>query len=124
MLDDMEDDENDSNVEFDVSGAEHTIQFAEAVGGPVDGSMLPVPVATEGVIISGYNHNTGDMMHYRLDASAEAAGNCGFVYTFLDAKNAPDLSLSEFLQEASDFEDRLVGDDDEDDEFGLFEGST
>lgn len=104
----MEDEEdmNDFAHEF-MSMQNGLFPMAECFGGPVDGSELPVPVQELGVIVSGYNHNTGDMMHYKLAQRADDdTGEVKFVYLFMECQHAPDISFDEFMQESMEFDER------------------
>lgn len=99
----MEDEEDTDGIEHEFMDIEHGLfPMAECFGGPVDGTELPVPVADIGVIVSGYNHETGDMMHYKLaQRKDDATGELKFVYLFVECQHAPGISFDEFIQEST-----------------------
>lgn len=91
-------------------------QLAECFGGPVDGSKLPVPLPEADTIISGYNHDTGDMMHYRLvERVNEETGKSEFIYQFMECVNAPDLSFDEFMEAVDEYDEQHNADKYEED---------
>lgn len=111
MATDFEDDDNTTNIFHEFVNGDSPFGFAknknllaECFGGPVDGSFLPVPDIDgerieAGTIISGYNHNTGDMMHYRLcEQINDETGEEVLTYQFLEAEHRPDMTYDEFMR--------------------------
>lgn len=115
-----ENDEYDGVVEHELMGMQYSLfQLAECFGGPVDGAKLPVPLPKVGTIISGYDHDTSDMMHYRLEECVdEETGDSKFIYQFMECKNAPDISFDEFMEAVDAYDEEHNSDeyDEEDDE--------
>ena len=124
----FEDEEDDNtNVFHEFVNSDNAFGFkkvetetAECFGGPVDGSFLPVPNMDgerieDGTIVTGYNHKTGDMMHYRFCVSTDKdTGDEVLEYRFLDAENRPDMSFDEFIKAS---EERQEQEDDGDESY-------
>lgn len=124
MPTDFDDDDNATNIFHEFVNGESPFGFgknnqhlmAECFGGPVDGSFLPVPEVDgerieDGTIVSGYNHNTGDMMHYRLSAQPDSeTGDVVLTYQFLESENRPGMTYDEFRRAS---EERQEQEDDE-----------
>ncbi len=106
----MEDEPEENDPDFSPNFMElepSMFPMAECFGGPVDGSELPVPVEDIGVIVSGYNHETGDMMHYKLaQRKDDDTGALKFVYLFVECQHAPGISFDEFMQESLELDAR------------------
>jgi hypothetical protein len=118
-MDDEQDDEDDyTPFEHELMSMQDGLfQLAECFGGPVDGSKLPVPVPKADTIISGYDHETGDMMHYRLVERVDAeTGESKFVYQFLACVNAPGMSFDEFIEAVDEYDQEHNADKYEEDE--------
>lgn len=118
----MDDDDNDDDTRDEnifISAPKELFQVAECFGGPVDGSKLPVPIPEADTIISGYDHDTGDMMHYRLvERVDDETGERKFVYQFMECVNAPDLTFDEFMAAVDEYDEEHNADkyEEEDDE--------
>jgi len=119
-MDEAEEDEDDGVIEHEFMGMQKGLfPLAECFGGPVDGSKLPVPLPEADTIISGYNHETGDMMHYRLmERVDKETGESKFIYQFLECQNAPDLTFDEFMEAVDEYDEQHNADkyDEEDDD--------
>lgn len=109
------------DMQFENAGKSN-FPMVECFGGPVDGSELPVPVPEIGVIISGYCHETQDMMHYRLEEQIdEETGEAKLIYRFMTASSEPELSFPEFMRKCADFDEQHNGPFDDDVETFIFE---
>lgn len=106
-MDDDDNDDDDTPFEHELMGMQKGLfQTAECFGGPVDGSKLPVPIPEADTIISGYDHETGDMMHYRLvERVDDETGERKFVYQFMECVNAPDLTFDEFVEAVDEYDE-------------------
>jgi len=104
---DEEQEEDAGSFEHELMGIQKGLfQLAECFGGPVDGSKLPVPIPEADTIISGYDHDTGDMMHYRLVERVDAeTGERKFVYQFMGCVNAPGMSFDEFIEAVDEYDE-------------------
>lgn len=100
--------EDDGVIEHEFTGMQKGLfQLAECFGGPVDGSKLPVPIPEADTIISGYNHETGDMMHYRLvERVDEETGETKLVYQFMECVSAPGISFDEFMEAVDEYDEQ------------------
>jgi hypothetical protein len=119
-MDDENEDEDDGVIEHELMGMQNGLfQMAECFGGPVDGSKLPVPVPEADTIISGYDHETGDMMHYRLmERVDKETGESRFIYQFMECVNLPGISVNEFMEAVDEYDEEHNADkyDEEDEE--------
>ncbi|NDD54985.1 hypothetical protein EBZ39_14175 [bacterium] len=106
-MDDDNEDDDYTPFEHELTGMQKGLfQLAECFGGPVDGSKLPVPIPEADTIISGYDHETGDMMHYRLvERVDDETGERKFVYQFMECVNTPGMSFDEFMEAVDEYDE-------------------
>jgi len=106
-MDELEEDEDDGVIEHELMGMQKGLfPLAECFGGPVDGSKLPVPMPEADTIISGYDHETGDMMHYRLTERVDKeTGESRFIYQFMECVNSPGMSFNEFMEAVDEYDE-------------------